>query len=210
MSGAVASGRVGVVPYIATWSAEMQPVEGPIIDHPRRGIAYPDETLTDRDRHGVLWTRTTSRQGIGRPLFAKIHSLRQRRAMRRLLCQVCAGPADESDRGVFWLFNKNPENWPEWPDAVSTAHPPTCLACTRVAVRLCPALRRSCAGVWVGRSTVSGVFGARYRAGRPYAELTDPGALVRYDDPTIRWTCASQLVRQLSDCTTAELPADSA
>ncbi|MGH3760516.1 hypothetical protein [Actinophytocola sp.] len=207
MSGALVLGRVGVVPYIATWSAEDSPAI-PIIEHPGRGIAYPDETLTDRDQRGVLWTRTTSRPGEGRPEFGKVHPLRQRRAMRRLLCQVCATPADHDARGVFWLLNDHPEDWPNWPDAVVTTHPPTCLACARMAVRLCPALRRSHTAVRVGRSTVCGVFGTRYRADYLYAKPSGPESFVPYEDPTIRWTCAGQLVRELTDCTVTDLPGD--
>ena len=75
-----------------------------IMEHAWGGIAFADETAADRDSDGILWTRITSQPGCGRPQFAVIHSLRQRRAMRRLLCQVCGQPADRNPEGVLWLL----------------------------------------------------------------------------------------------------------
>jgi hypothetical protein len=40
-------------PYVTTWSEERDP-PCKIIESPGRGIAYLDETLADRDSHGVL------------------------------------------------------------------------------------------------------------------------------------------------------------
>src|SRR6266498_5703570 len=70
-------------PYVTQWSEERDPPTR-LIELPGRGIGYLDETLADRDEHGVLWYRTPSRPGHGEPLFAKVHPLRQRRTMRRL------------------------------------------------------------------------------------------------------------------------------
>src|SRR5690349_16017407 len=93
-----------IVPYTTRWSAERK-LQTPVIARPGgTGIAFADEILSDRDRHGALWQRMPSRPGHGRPEFGKVHSGRQRRAMRNLLCQVCAGPADRDDRGTLWLL----------------------------------------------------------------------------------------------------------
>jgi hypothetical protein len=98
-----ADDRRSVVPYVTEWSEEQKP-PFVVVERPGMGIAYADESLVDRDSNGVLWFRMASRPGIGRPVFGKVHPLRQRRAMRRLLCQVCAGPADRTDDGVLWLM----------------------------------------------------------------------------------------------------------
>jgi len=170
----------------------------------RSGIGYMDETLTDRDDKGVPWTRIASRLGHGRPMFGKIHSLRQRRVMSRLLCQICAEPADRNDQGVLWLLNDTHEDWPNWPEGMGCTEPPVCLPCARVSVRACPSLRKGWVAVRVGRSEVSGVYGARYRPGDPFP-VAVVDALLPFDDPAIRWTRANQLVRELHDCTRVHL-----
>ncbi|HEX5404314.1 MAG TPA: hypothetical protein VFX16_18650 [Pseudonocardiaceae bacterium] len=96
-------GGGAVVPYVGSWSGEeLRP--SVVVNRPGGGIGYADETLLDRDEWGVLWTRTAGRIGKGRPLFTKPHPVRQRRAMLRLLCQVCAQPADRSTDGLLWLL----------------------------------------------------------------------------------------------------------
>lgn len=194
---------MNMVPYITSWSAEEQPW-GKIIERGRSGIRFADETLVDRDEHGILWRRVLSSPGKGRPQFGKVHPLRQRRAMRRLLCQVCAGPADHSGLGTLWLLPKFQETWPQWPEGMAATEPPICLGCARLSIRVCPTLRTSHAIIRVGRSTISGIYGIQYRAGdtRPIA-IRD--VVLGYDDPAIPWTCAGQLVRELRDCTMMEL-----
>jgi hypothetical protein len=84
--------RPTVVPHIASWEAER--VSAELILKPfGRGIGYADERVGDRDRHGVLWRRTPSRVGRGRPEYRRVHARRQREVMTDLRCQVCAGPA---------------------------------------------------------------------------------------------------------------------
>jgi hypothetical protein len=191
-------GRGGVVPYIATWSQEQKPPVR-IIERGLFGIAFADETVADRDNDGILWPRITGRPGDGRPQFAVIHSRRQRRAMRRLLCQVCARPADRNSDGVLWLLpdyyrrHDGPENY-------DVTEPPVCLACAPIAVRLCPALRNGYIAVRVRNAPVRGVKGLVYRAGRPVPILIR-SELVRLDSPAIRWTLAEHLVRTLRECT---------
>jgi hypothetical protein len=186
-----------VVPYITSWSTEQ---DLPITMMARRsGIGYLDETLTDRDEHGVLWTRIASSPGHGRPMFGKVHSLRQRRVMSRLLCQVCGGPADRTEQGVLFLLKDDRWDWPNWPEGMGCSEPPVCLPCARVSIRSCPALRKGCVAVRVGHSTVSGVYGAYYRPAEPQPVMVED-VMLPFEDPGVRWMRATQLVRELHDC----------
>lgn len=183
-----------VVPYIASWSQEQ--ARSPVVIGPRGGIAYQDEGPYDRDADGYLWLRAPAKQGCGRPEFGRVHPLRQRRVMRRLLCQVCGGSADQNERGTLWLLEDHRADWEGWPNGLLTTHPPVCTPCAGEAVRSCPNLLGRCVAVRVGSSEVSGIYGVRHLPGGP---LT-PG-VVEYGDPAGRWVLASQLVRSLSDCT---------
>jgi hypothetical protein len=193
-----------MVPYTTLWSAEHDlPYE--LVERPDFGIAYADETLIDRDNHGVLWRRTPSKPRHGRPEFGNVHSLRQRRAMRRLLCQVCGGPADRTGDGVLWLLPDYCGDWPGWPDGMANVEPPVCLPCVGVSIRLCPALRKGAVAVRVREFPVAGVRGVLYRSGG-----VSPAAIgetiVTFDDPVVQWVRAANLVRELRRCTV--LPVD--
>ncbi|WP_051764682.1 hypothetical protein [Saccharothrix syringae] len=194
-----------VVPYIAMWSEEA--VREPQLVERRggAGIAYADEILGDRDSRGVLWDRATVASGRGKPQFAKIHVHRQRRAMRKLLCQVCGRPAHGDDRGVLWLLRNRTGDWRGWPEGMLVSEPPVCESCLALATRVCPALRDE--GHLVAQAAscpVHGVEGFRYRAGagRPVPVENE---LVSFIAPAIRWTLASKLVRQLHNCTVLEV-----
>ncbi|MFD8969198.1 hypothetical protein ACFV0C_30130 [Streptomyces sp. NPDC059568] len=58
-----------------------------------------------------------------------VHFLRQRRAMRKLLCQVCGGQSDRTDDGTLWVVGEDAD-YPELhkPGYVTT-HPPLCVPC---------------------------------------------------------------------------------
>lgn len=191
-------GRHVAAPYVTAWSAEQDPpvvlVERPGVG----GIAYQDETVADRDSDDVLWFRTPFRLGQGRPTFGRVHPLRQRRTMQRLLCQVCAGPADCTEDGVLWLLKDHREDWPSWPDGMGVTEPPICVPCVRVSLRLCPALRKGAAVVRAGSFMVAGVHGTLYRSGSKLAAVGP--ATVAYEDPAIQWVRAVSLVRELRDC----------
>lgn len=187
-------------PYITQWSEEHDP-PCQLVERPGHGLAYLDEHLTDRDDHGVLWFRTPSRPGHGHPLFTEVHPLRQRRAMRRLLCGVCGKPANRTNAGVLWLLRDFRDDWPGWPDGMGAIEPPSCLPCVRLASRLCPSLRKGAVAIRVRHAPIAGVRGALYRSnGGPLAEYAAE-TTVAYDDPLARWMRASNLVRQLHDCT---------
>jgi hypothetical protein len=101
------------------------------------GLACRNATVADRDGDGVLWALTTSSPGLGEPLYSAVHSIRQRRAMRNLLCQVCGEPAsphtapDRDDEEVLWLIGADGERWHDWPEGCLTAQPPVHSSCAR-------------------------------------------------------------------------------
>jgi hypothetical protein len=167
-----------------------------IVYRARGGIAYADETLMDRDEWDVLWTRMAARVGSGRPLFAMMHPLRQRRAMLRLLCQVCAHPADRTEDGHLWLVPAGHEAG--WSAAMDTIHPPLCVACARISVRTCPALRPGFTALRA-HSRVTGATGIQFQPGHRFPALapSDEGEVIGHGDPRARWILATQLVRTL-------------
>lgn len=196
-SGVVVGNRRIIAPYITAWSEEQD--EPFALVERYGGIAYRDETAADRDSHGVLWFRTPFRHGQGRPEFGKVHPLRQRRTMLRLLCQVCAGPADRTDDGVLWLLKDHRDDWPSWPAGMAVTEPPICLPCVRTSIKACPALRNGAAVVRARRFPVAGVHGIRYRSGSLKPVAVD-AATVTFEDPAIRWVRAVNLVRELGEC----------
>ena len=191
---------VPYTPYITAWSEELdEPVT--IVERPTQRVGYLDETMYDRDRHGVLWLRSLVRQGVGEPQFARVHPLRQRRAMRLLLCNVCGRPADRSDEGVLWLLRDNRDDWPEWPERMIVNEPPVCVPCARRASRMCPAMRLGPVAVRARRYPIVGVHGRLFRTtGTPWPEVVDFDNVL-YSQPASRWVQASKLVRNLVDCT---------
>jgi hypothetical protein len=194
--------RVVVAPYVSAWSAEeLMPCW--FMEVPGRGVAYVDERVTDRDEHGVLWARMSWAPGQGRPVFGQVHPLRHRQVMRRLHCQVCNAPADQTRDGMLWLLPDHREDWPGWPDRMATTEPPVCLPCVRVASRMCPALRRGAVAIRAGRYPVVGVRGGLYVVGRVPQVIGDE--LIGLTDSRIRWTLAHNLVRELGDCTLIEV-----
>jgi hypothetical protein len=199
-AASVAGGAPITVPYITQWSGE-QTSRVSVVQR-RRGIAYSDERPGDRDEHGVLWIRESSQPGQGRPLFGKIHSRRQRKAMTKLLCQVCGQRADRNDDGVLWLICEDSQRPETWPDELSVGDPPVCARCAAMAVRLCPRLRRQYTALRVSSHDVVGVWGAIYLPGhtRP---VTVNG--VAFDDPLIRWVKAANLIAHLRNFTVVEL-----
>ncbi|MPZ82134.1 MAG: hypothetical protein GEV28_17755 [Actinophytocola sp.] len=187
-----------IAPYITTWSGE-EDVPRQVVERRGLGIGFADETVLDRDRHHVLWRTRTSRPGHGRPQFGNVHPQRQRRAMRKLLCQVCAGPADQTDEGVLWLIPDLREDWPGWPARMGLDEPPVCRPCVRLSVRLCPALRRGAAAIRARKYPIVGVWGAVYTRTVSGLQATEVRT-VGFEDPAIRWTRAERLIRQVDDC----------
>jgi hypothetical protein len=189
------------VPYITLWSTE-RPVPSRLYIN-RVGIGFTDETPGERDETGVLWCRMTSAPRQGRPVFAKVHAPRQRRAMAELLCQVCGCPADVTSDGALWLFPKVVAEQPGWPDWMKNAHPPVCRPCASLSARLCPAMHRGYVAVRA-HSEVTAVSGILFRPShlgpRPAGDVVVP-----FGDPELPWTLATELVRTLHNCTPVDL-----
>ena len=185
--------RIGPVPYIVRWSGE-RPVPIPVVARGLTGIGYRHERPGDRDARGVLWRRYVRAPGDGVPEFGGVHPWRQRRAMRRLLCQVCGGPADRNEHGVLWLVGDPGRGWS---DEEVTGHPPVCRRCAAVARRACPYLRDKGALVLrVRDAPLVAVSGTLYELRRRDLVRLGP-ATVAYDDPRVRYLHATQLMRAL-------------
>jgi hypothetical protein len=194
-----------VVPYITQWSGEEQTPRPKMVM--RRGrIAFADERPCDRDSRGILWARTPSRPGKGRPQFGLVHPGRQRSAMRHLLCQVCGGPADRDADGVLWLLTDEPGPSDRGSEDVVTEHPPLCLPCARIAVRACPQLRRDVTAVRVRGLEQAGIRGALYRPAAPRPVPVD-AVSVTFDDPVVDWVRAGKLLLRLTEFRTVALDA---
>lgn len=183
------------VPYITAWDSEQA-------IHPRvvtrgAGIGYTDETAYDRDADRILWSRVSSSPGKGRPEFGRVHSLRQRRAMRKLLCQVCGRPADRDESGVLWLLGEDA-------DDLTTTHPPLCMLCAAQSARICPYLRTRYTAVRAQDCTPIGVQGVIYRSGPPFPAPDTHGGVL-FGAWRIPWTRATQLIVRLDRCTPVEL-----
>jgi hypothetical protein len=194
-----------LVPYITRWSEE-RTCKVPVVQR-HGGIAYPHERPGDRDKHGVLWSRVTSQPGRGRPQLGQMHSRRQRKAMTRLLCQVCGHLANRTTDGVLWLIGEDPRRPETWPDPLITAHPPVCTGCAARAVQACPHLRRRFTALRVRSFRPVAVRGALYEPRHP-APVRVAAVGVYLDDPRARWVTAGQLIVRLSDFSVTTLDAN--
>lgn len=153
------------VPYITAWSGETVP-------HPL-GFAWSDETaglrLTYADPcpqdwlYGALWAR----QGLsarGRPEWKLVNTLRQRRCMLHLLCQVCGGSAvDSGTSRTWWLLADEPARVA--PERGYTNAPPTCPICIPSALASCPRLRHGAVVYTVGACEPYGILGDVFEPG---------------------------------------------
>jgi hypothetical protein len=110
-----------------------------------------------------LWARRRQAPGDGRPTFGKMHPVRQRRAIRTLLCQVCAGPASRTSRG--WLFVMPGSPGSDVEGSLCTK-PPICEPCAQLALRHCPHLTDPVA-VRVRKPRIWGVLGDQYAPAGP-------------------------------------------
>ncbi|MGW7007300.1 hypothetical protein ACWGCW_31975 [Streptomyces sp. NPDC054933] len=193
------------VPYITRWTYERQIVPDLVVRTSRKGrwLTYADGDLYDRDHGGALWVRQAVAPGKGSADFSTVHSLRQRRAVSHLLCQVCGMSTLEEDceRQLYLLHAADGR---PIQDGELTSAPPVCTTCALEAVEVCPALRKGHVAAWVGHAPTWGVAGVLY----------DPGTLrpvssglvnVPYTSPRIRWTIARREIVSLRHCTPVNL-----
>lgn len=191
-----------LVPFIVRWSGERDGAMAVVFRRDRKGIRYADERSFDRDERGVLWVRTPSQPGRGRPEFGKVHSLRQRLCMSELRCQVCGGPADRSAEGVLWLVDAARRELR--PGGEITGHPPVCRPCAERAVRACPHLRPAVVALRVRSFEPYGVNGALYQATHEGPKAVD-AQVVPFGSLVMPWVRAGQLVMALRDFTVIDL-----
>jgi hypothetical protein len=197
------------VPYITPWSGERISVRTLTARPDGTGLCYRDETPTDRDAHGVLWSRLVEAPGRGLPNFRSVHPLRQRRAILEKLCQVGGGPASRTDRGWLLLFRRPTPvaEARDWPEGVHCMKPPVCLGCAAIALRHCPHLTRTVA-VRSRKPRTRGVFGALYSPDATGSLVARSDGCIPYGHRDRPWFLASQLVVELRRCTVVDLDAE--
>ena len=194
------------VPYITAWTGER--LEQPLVVPMRGGgVTFDDLVFGRRDPKSVLWLPWALRPGDGRPDYSRVHGPRQRRAMRMQLCQVCSGPADLNEQGRLFLLEDN-RHIDGWPEREVTVHPPVCLRCAPIALRLCPHLRDRAVAVRARQVVADGVYGTLYTAGVPLPVPVEKGAIRLVSEPDVRWMVGSQTAATLMDCTIVDLPGD--
>jgi hypothetical protein len=202
------------VPLITTWSQEVSGAPAvPLgagarivleMNYLENGTAtvgrvrYADESIYDRDTHGVLWQRYPVARGRGFPYFARVHPLRQRRCMNRLLCQVCGEPAAADERGTLFMltFTDAAGVRAGTQDTVLTSNPPVCAPCSELAARRCPHLGRGNAAVYARTVTPWGVYGILAAPEGNYS-----GQTAAYADQRIHRMIAGQQMVTLSGLT---------
>ncbi|KPI12824.1 hypothetical protein OV450_0170 [Actinobacteria bacterium OV450] len=192
-----------VVPHMTAWDHEQAPQ---LELRWRRGrLCLADETPADRDDRGILWARHTDAQGVGRPVFGRVHGGRQRRAMAALDCQVCGrGARPEADGRWTWLVDlaEAADIGRYRAPSTTTSYPPICRPCLELATDRCPALRNGFAVLKVRRTSPYGVrgipFARTWRGVRPLGGTTHH---ISYDDPRIKGLLATQTVVRLEGVT---------
>ncbi|OLR90393.1 hypothetical protein [Actinokineospora bangkokensis] len=186
------------VPYITTWSGEESKRQRVVDRKAGPGIAFVDERPQDRDSRGLLWTRQKRAYGRGRPLFGQVHSPRQRHAMDKLLCQVCAHPADrDPDGGVLWMLRDHRNDWPDWPNGMAVTEPPICRNCVKVSAQRCPAMRKGHALIRAWAMPIAGVRGNLYRPTENGPVLIGPQVV--WFGADLRWVLGMHLVREFTE-----------
>ncbi|MFG2950495.1 hypothetical protein [Streptomyces adustus] len=187
------------VPYITAWSSEKVTQPAPVAT--LHGIALPGPASGPTEDDDVLWQWWGHGRGAGEPLWSQVHGPRQRRAMRKRLCQVCGEPADRDERGWLWLLKDESDSGPTWPDGEMTTHPPVCRPCAPIAASLCPHLRRRGAvAVRVAEVIVDAVYGHRHHHG-PFGLYAGKADVFLTSSWSIKWVVGNQLVASLARCT---------
>lgn len=107
------------VPWNASWSSESR---------------Y--EIRPCRWAGGALAIWAPHSPGIGTPIFARPHMVRQRQSIARMLCTVCGEPAPRNDRWWFALGQYS-DGW------FMTTEAPVHRCCADLALVKCPHLQRN-------------------------------------------------------------------
>ncbi|WP_282795210.1 hypothetical protein [Streptomyces sp. CC224B] len=140
---------------------------------------------------------------MGEPRWRLVHPVRQREAMLRGLCQVCARPARTE---LGFVFLAGPGDYAPHDTVVTACQPPVCPPHAAVAAALCPHLAGDPVVFLAASCPLYGVLGTPYEfdAGELQA-LPSEGRPVPYGDPRLDWFLASQLARRLRTFTRIDL-----
>lgn len=129
------------VPYVTAYDGEDVDYQLALAPHPEatdgRRLSYMDPVATDW-MFGVLWHRHGMTRA-GSPAWKLVNTVRQRRCMLHLLCQVCGQSATDEDGLIWWVLAEQPGVTAA--GTPFTNAPPTCTACIPEAHTLCPRLR---------------------------------------------------------------------
>jgi hypothetical protein len=143
----------------------------------------------------------------GRVLYDCMNTYRQRKCMEKMLCQVCAGPADRNEQGWLFIDWRREDSPPTWPERSVTSMPPLCAEHARVSARQCPFLRRADHAVLrVRKPQLYGVSGAVYTLTADGWHASENDYLSAYSKPRIPGMLASRLHRELRRVTVVDLP----
>ncbi|MGW1157761.1 hypothetical protein ACWD48_05945 [Streptomyces sp. NPDC002519] len=188
------------VPFIAAWSDER--VQLPPVLGTQGGIALQGHPC---DAAGVSWKPWLEQPGVGEPEYGVVHGPRQRLAMWRLLCQVCARPVVRDNKlGWPWLLEDH-RGEQGWPEREVTTHPPVCPECQPVAAIQCTPNRGNFVAVRVGRVLADGVYGQMYAPARHPTPVGKKTVLFA-GDARLRWVLGGQVAATLLDVTIVDMP----
>lgn len=194
------------VPYVQLWSHERGITPRLERRNGREGpfLAFADEGPHDRDSWGALWARYTLAHGKGTADFTSLHPLRQRRAVTRGLCQVCAAEPPPNELEAPPLFLLQSAGGRPIRDGELTHAAPVCEPCAEKALRDCPPLRRGAVAARVRYPMAWGVAGILYDLNtlRP---LSKDRVDVSYTTPLIKSVLAYRAVVSLHECTPVDV-----
>lgn len=165
-------------------------------------LAYWDEAEGDRDHRGVLWARmsqvlSSSGRPVGQPRGNLIHPARQHGLMLYQHCVVGACRARWPDGRHLYVVAPDEQLSH---GRVRTARPPVCSAHAADYARTVPDHR----AVLARSPAPSGVLGVVFEATAAGGVRAVEDGAERYvaygDHDTLRWTLATQLVRDLTGC----------
>lgn len=173
------------IPWVTLWSGEVVDVRTVQLRPSLDELRLSDEDFSDRFMN-VLW-HPVKVGPTGGPLFAEVHSIRQRGAMLDPQCQVCAQPLGTKD--IPWVMPG--VEWAELPaHAYRTITPPTCESCWDGVRSRCPRLRsRGHVRFRVGKVEPWGFYGDIYH---PLVKAQNVQAA--FGSPKTRHMLARQIV----------------
>ncbi|MFI0511165.1 hypothetical protein ACH3Y9_12510 [Streptomyces sp. WSLK1-5] len=195
-----------VIPFITARKGE-EAAPANLYLLPQRGtgqlrLFYGDEDARDRSVAEMLWARSAFSMGdggmpAGEPLWKFVHPYRQMATMLANCCEICTRPA-RTPLGLIFLAG--PKDHDLTSPVISTWQPPVCARHVRTALKLCPHLEGS-PMVCVARSApLYGVIGTVYGPGPggSVVAVEEPDEPVKFNDPRVPRTLASQLARRLA------------